>query len=142
MDDILATKDLLVRAINEDLIPTSFNRINLVSKHIKSFIKINEALNKLFERAKDKRPHDIIVDIIKGFNIKTLYSGRSNELEKEADEKIERLRDFYVLVKDLDNKYKSNKDSLLDIIRITGLSNGELESLIVNRTKKKRIPIS
>ena len=85
MDDILATKDLLVKAIKEDLIPTSFNRINLVSKHIKSFIKINKALNELFERAKDKRPQDIIVDIIKGFNIKTLYSGRSNELEKEAN---------------------------------------------------------
>lgn len=141
MDDILATKDLLVKAINEDLIPTSFNRINLVSKHIKSFIKINKALNELFERAKDKRPQDIIVDIIKGFNIKTLYSGRSNELEKEENEKIERLRDFYVLVKELDDKEKSNRDSLLDIIRITGLSNGELESLIVNRTKKKRIPI-
>ena len=30
---------------------------------------------------------------------------------------------------------------MLDIIRITGLSNGELESLIINRTKKPRIPI-
>ncbi|MDV4149648.1 3'-5' exonuclease [Clostridium sp. AL.422] len=141
MDDILATKDLLVRAINEDLMPTSFKRISLISKHIKSFNKINTALNQLFERAKDKRPQDIIVDIIKGFNIQTLYSGRSSELEKEANEKMERLRDFYVLVKELDDKGKSNRDSLLDIIRITGLSNGELESLIVNRTNKKRIPI-
>ena len=100
-----------ILAIKEDLIPTSFNRINLVSKHIKSFIKINKALNELFERAKDKRPQDIIVDIIKGFNIKTLYSGRSNELEKEANEKIERLRDFYVLVKELDDKEKQkNKE--------------------------------
>lgn len=141
MDDILATKDLLVRAVNKDLIPTSFKRISLVSKHIKSFNKINGALNELFERSKDKRPQDIIVDIIKGFSIKTLYSGRSSEIEKEANEKIERLRDFYVLVKELDDKEKSSRDSLLDIIRITGLSNGELESLIVNRTKKKRIPI-
>lgn len=141
MDDILATKDLLVRAIYEDIMPTSFKRISLVSKHIKSFNKINTSLNELFERAKKKRPQDIIVDIINGFNIKTLYSGRSSELEKEANEKIERLRDFYVLVKELDDKEKSNRDSLLDIIRITGLSNGELESLIVNRTKKKRIPI-
>lgn len=141
MDDILATKDLLVKAIYEELMPTSFKRISLVSKHLKSFAKINTALNELFERAKNKRPSEIIVDIIKGFSIKTLYSGRSSEIEKEANEKIERLRDFYVLVKELDDKEKSNRDSLLDIIRITGLSNGELESLIVNRTKKKRIPI-
>lgn len=141
MDDILATKDLLVKAITEDIMPTSFKRISLMSKHLKSFNKINDALNSLFIRASDKRPQDIIVNIINSFNIKTLYSGRGSELEKEAKEKIERLRDFYVLVRDLDDKTKSNRDSLLDIIKITGLSNGELENLIVNRTNKKRIPI-
>ncbi|WP_288221140.1 3'-5' exonuclease [uncultured Clostridium sp.] len=141
MDDILATKDLLVRAIEKDIIPTSFKRISLMSKHLKSFNKINDALNNLFSRANEKRPQDIIVDVIKGFNIKTLYSGRGSEIEKEASEKIDRLRDFYVLVKDLDDKSKSNRDSLLDIIKITGLSNGELENLIVNRINKKRIPI-
>ena len=141
MDDILATKDLLVRAILEDLMPTSFKRISLISNHLNAFTKINTALNILFERAKNRRPDEIIVDIIKGFSLKTLYSGRSSEIEKEANEKIERLRDFYVLVKELDDKEKSYRDSLLDIIRITGLSNGELESLIVNRTNKKRIPI-
>ena len=41
----------------------------------------------------------------------------------------------------INNKDKSNRDSLLDIIKITGLSNGELESLIINRTKRPRIPI-
>ncbi|MBD7916307.1 UvrD-helicase domain-containing protein [Clostridium sp. Sa3CUN1] len=141
MDDILATKDLLVRAIKKDIMPTSLKRISLMNKHLKSFNKINDALNNLFTRAYEKRPQDIIVDIIKSFNIKTLYSGRGAEIEKEASEKIERLRDFYVLVKDLDDKNKSNRDSLLDIIKITGLSNGELENIIVNRTKKKRIPI-
>lgn len=30
---------------------------------------------------------------------------------------------------------------MLDIIKITSLSNGELEALIINRTKKPRIPI-
>ncbi|VYU10159.1 AAA family ATPase [Clostridium tertium] len=141
MDDILATKDILVKAINNDLIPTSLKRISLVSNHIKSFSKISNVLNELFVRAENKRPQDIIVDVINSFNIKSLYSGRSMEIEKEAHEKIERLRDFYVLVKELDDATKSNRDSLLDIIKIVGLSNGELESLIINRTNKKRIPI-
>ena len=141
MDDILATKDLLVRAIIEDLIPTSLSRMSLITKHLKAFDNISRALNELFDRAEEKRPYEIIVDIINGFNIKSLYTGRIVEVGEDAKEKLERLRDFYVLVKELDVKEKSNKDSLLDIIRITGLSNGELESLIINRTKKKRIPI-
>ncbi len=59
----------------------------------------------------------------------------------ENKEKLNRLRDLYALFRDLDDKSKGNRDALLDIIRITGLSNGELESLIINRTKKPRIPI-
>ncbi|MBS5883296.1 3'-5' exonuclease [Clostridium sp.] len=141
MDDILATSDLLVRAINENLIPTAMQRINYMSKHLKAFSYISDKLNELFKEAELKRPQDIIVDIINKFNIKTLYSGRGIEAIKEGREKIERLRDFYVLVRDLDDNKKSNRDFLLDIIKLTGLSNGELENLIINRTNKKRIPI-
>jgi DNA helicase II / ATP-dependent DNA helicase PcrA len=141
MDDILATSDLLVRAINNDLIPTSIKRINYMSKHLKAFSYISDKLNELFKEVEFKRPQDIIVEIINKFNIKTLYSGRGLKAVKEGREKIERLRDFYVLVRELDDNKKSNRDSLLDIIKLTGLSNGELENLIINRTNKNRIPI-
>lgn len=135
MDDILATSELLVRAIREDIMPTSLERIAYMTKHIKIFTDITNKLNELFIKAEVIRPHEIVVEIINNFNIKSIYSG------EEGRAKLERLRDFYVLLKDLDNKNKSNRDSLLDIIKITSLSNGELESLIINRTKKPRIPI-
>lgn len=135
MDDILATGELLVRAIKEYIIPTSFQRIGYMTKHIKAFTAISSKLNELFIKAEEMRPHDIVAEVINKFNIKSLYTG------EEGRVKIERLRDFYVLLKDLDNKDKSNRDSLLDIIKITGLSNGDLEALIINRTKKPRIPI-
>ena len=141
MDDILATKDLLVHALKNNIKPTSFERISLISKHIKSFSNIRSLLNNLFEKSKEKRPQDIIVDIINDFRLKSLYSGRDIEISMEARERIEKLRDFYALVRDLDDKNKSNRDSLLDIIKITVLSNGDLESLIVKRTNKTRIPI-
>ncbi|MDP4145274.1 MAG: 3'-5' exonuclease [Bacillota bacterium] len=135
MDDILATNDLLIRALNEDIIPASMERIAYMSKHLKSFSFIAEKLNKLFQEAEEIRPCDIVGKIINDFSLKTLYIG------DEGKEKIERLRDFYVLLKELDDKSKNNRDSLLDIIKIASLSNGELESLIINRTKKPRIPI-
>ena len=135
MDDILATGELLINAIYNYIIPTTMERMSYMIKHLKSFSKISEKLNSLFDKAKDMRPYDIVVEVINSFHIKSLYTG------EDGKEKIERLRDFYVLLKDLDNKDKSNRDSLLDIIKITGLSNGELESLIINRTKRPRIPI-
>ncbi len=135
MDDIIATGELLVRAINEKIIPTSMERISLMEKHLKQFTKISEKLNQLFEEAENKRPYELVAYIMNEFNIKSMYSGEANV------EKLNRLRDLYALLRDLDDKTKGNRDSLLDIIRITGLSNGELESLIINRTKKPRIPI-
>lgn len=135
MDDILATKELLVRAIKEDIKPTSLERISYMTKYIKAFKDINIKLNELFLKAEGMRPYEIVAEIINSFNIKSLYAGEEGRI------KIERLRDFYVLLKELDNKDKSNKDALLDIIKITGLSNGDLEALVVNRTKKPRIPI-
>ncbi|MBB6630141.1 ATP-binding domain-containing protein [Clostridium algidicarnis] len=135
MDDIMATKDLLVKALNKDIIPTSLERVAYMSKYLKTFTNISNKLNKLFKEAEDIRPYEIVGKIVDDFNIKTLYTG------DEGRSKIERLRDFYVLLKELDDKSKSSKDSLQDIIKITALSNGELESLIINRTKKPRIPI-
>lgn len=135
MDDIIATGELLVRAINEKIIPTSMERMALMSKHLKAFTAISKKLNELFKIAESKRPYELVACVMNGFNIKSIYAGDENK------EKLNRLRDLYALFRDLDDKSKCNRDALLDVIRITGLSNGELESLIINRTKKPRIPI-
>ncbi|HHD2736044.1 TPA: 3'-5' exonuclease [Clostridium perfringens] len=135
MDDIIATGELLVRAINKKIIPTSMERMALMSKHLKAFTAISKKLNELFQIAESKRPYELVACVMNGFNIKSMYAGDENK------EKLNRLRDLYALFRDLDDKSKGNRDALLDIIRITGLSNGELESLIINRTKKPRIPI-
>ncbi|MDK0553232.1 3'-5' exonuclease [Clostridium perfringens] len=135
MDDIIATGELLVRAINEKIKETSMERMALMSKHLKAFTALSKKLNELFKMAESKRPYELVACVINGFNIKSMYAGDENK------EKLNRLRDLYALFRDLDDKSKGNRDALLDIIRITGLSNGELESLIINRTKKPRIPI-
>lgn len=135
MDDIIATGELLVRAINEKIKETSMERMALMSKHLKAFTAISKKLNELFKIAENKRPYELVACVMNGFNIKSMYAGDENK------EKLNRLRDLYALFRDLDDKNKGNRDALLDIIRITGLSNGELESLIINRTKKPRIPI-
>lgn len=135
MDDIIATGELLVKAINEKIKETSMERMALMSKHLKAFTAISKKLNELFKIAESKRPYELVACVMNGFNIKSMYAGDENK------EKLNRLRDLYALFRDLDDKSKGNRDALLDIIRITGLSNGELESLIINRTKKPRIPI-
>ncbi|GAB6169898.1 3'-5' exonuclease [Clostridium carnis] len=135
MDDILATKELLVMAIKNDITKTSLERMTLMNNHLKAFSKITNKLDKLFKESLELRPFEIVAYIINEFHIKSLYTG------EEGKEKIERLRDFYYLLREIDDKEKSNRDSLLEIIKITSLSNGELENLMINRAKAVRIPI-
>lgn len=135
MDDIMATGQLLIYAVNEYLKPTSMERIALMSKYLKSFEGIREKLNALFEASEKLRAHEIVAYVMNEIGLKNIYKGDL------AVDKLERLRDFYSLLSDMDVPEKSNRDSLLDVIKMTGLSNGELEELIIRRTKVPRIPI-
>ena len=137
MDDILATKELLVRAIKEDIIPTSLERIAKMDKYLGAFKRLKEKLDSLFVNSKNKRPYELLDLIIEEFKLYSLYTS-SNE---EDVEKVDRIKDFRKFLVDIDDVKKSSKDSLLDILKLTSLSNGELENLIVNRTKINRIPI-
>ncbi|MEF9952702.1 MAG: 3'-5' exonuclease [Clostridium sp.] len=132
MNDILATSELLIRAIREDITPTSFERIGYTKKHIKSFSEVSSKLKDLFDYGEKNRPHNIIHHIIKEFNLTNIY---------KEEEKIERLRDFYKLIKDYDNEEKSNRDGLIDVLKMTSLSNGDLEKIIIQRSGRVRIPI-
>ena len=137
MDDILATKELLVRAIEKDIKPTSLERIGKMNKYLEAFKKLKEKLDNLFINSKGKRPYEVLDLIIEEFNLYSLYTS-SNE---EDVEKVNRIKDFRQFLIDIDDKTKDYKDSLLDVLRLTSLSNGELENLIVSRTNINRIPI-
>lgn len=131
MDDILATKELLINAIENDIIPTTFTREFYSKKYYSLFSNLHKILNKLFEIGNNNKPHDILAYIMKEFYIKEFYN----------EDSLEKLRDFYILLKDLYSSDNSYREPILDILRLTSLSNGELENIIIKRSNKVRIPI-
>ena len=130
LDDILSTAELLVRAINEDIQPTAFERQMYIAKHLKAFEEISYRLNEIIYESSNIRPYDLISKIIIDFDFKKIYS--------KEPEKIFRLREFYVVAKDLDDEKQSNQDSLLELLKTTSLSNGDMERIL---KKNARIPI-
>lgn len=135
MDDILATAELLVRAINLNLIPTQMKRIGYTNKHLKAFSDLSKQLDSLFNETQELRPYSIVEKIVKDFQLEKMYP------KDERIEKINRIRDFYRLLREIDDKNKNAKDALLNIVMLTSISNGELEELIIRKSKKTRIPI-
>ena len=134
LDDVKATAYLLVYAINEKIRKTSLERIGLMGKYIKSFKEVSLDINKLIRESYDMRPYEIIDYILNNFNFENKYGDKK-------EEKFNRISDFKEFLKMFDDKEKSSRDSLIDVVSLTSLSNGEIEEIMLERTGKERIPI-
>lgn len=134
LDDVKATAYLLVYAINEKIRKTSFERIGLMGKYIKAFKEVSININNLIRESYNKRPYEIIDYILNNFNFENKYGDKK-------EEKLNRISDFKEFLKMFDDKEKSSRDSLIDVVSLTSLSNGEIEEIMLERTGKERIPI-
>lgn len=135
LDDVKATSYLLIHAIKEKLIPTAATRFGYMTKDLKRFKEISKKINKLIQESAKMRPYEIIDYIINNFPLYKAYA------IEEREGKMERIDTFKEFLKVSDNKEKNNRDSLIEIVNLTALSNGELEELMIERTGKVRIPI-
>lgn len=136
INDVLATKDLLLYAINENIIPTSSKRQNYMKKHRRAFRDIRYLLNQMFIDTELMRPSEIFKYVLYKFNLKEIYKNDEDVLIR-----YKKLEDFYSLLLELDKDTKNSRDELIDILKLTALSNGDLEELIINNSNKKKIPI-
>lgn len=135
MDDILATAELLIMALNNEIVPKTFERLGYITNHLKSFTGFSKAINDLIEKSEDSRPKDIVAFIVNNFNLKGLYP------EDEREERRQRMLSFYSFLEEIDDKEKSARDSLIEVVNMTSLSNGEMEELMIKKAQKPRIPI-
>lgn len=135
MDDIIATGELLIMAIEDKIKDTSINRLNLMQKHLKSFKEIKEKLNSLFIFSETNEPSDIIIEILRNFDLLNRYP------KEERENKKDRIIHFHNLVKEIKEDDISNRDSLIEVVNLTSLSNGEMEDIMTKKKGKIRIPI-
>ncbi|NFA61986.1 UvrD-helicase domain-containing protein [Clostridium sporogenes] len=130
MEDILATKDVLMFMLKEKVKPTMINRMAVYSKYIKKFKSLYEEISTLKELSYMKNPKNMIGEIVNKTKIKSTY-------EKQYV-KMNNLREFFVIAKEIENKEISPRDNLIDLLKITSLSNSELDRMLI---KYPRVPI-
>ncbi len=130
MDDILATKDVLMFMLKEKVKPTMINRMAVYSRYIEKFKSIYKEIANLRELSYIKNPKDIIGEIVNKTKIKSIY-------EKQYV-KMNNLREFFVIAKEIENKEISPRDNLMELLKITSLSNSELDRMLI---KYPRVPI-
>ena len=135
MDDIKATKELLVMAIDNKIRNTSFERMSLIADSYKKFEGFREKYNYLKEKSYELRPYELILEIQKCFDIMSKYP------QGEREERFSKIAQLHKILVALDEEEKSLRDMLISTIEMTGLSAGEIEERLTSTQDTPRIPI-
>lgn len=130
LDDVMATAALLLYAIKNNLVPTQQKRKEYTSSHLDQFRYIAVQINELSDNSAFCRPHELIAKIMNVTRIKEFY--------EKSPERIERIREFYLIAKYKDNPAEEPSAALNDLLKLTALSNNEMDRLL---EADKRIPI-
>ncbi|WP_231036588.1 3'-5' exonuclease [Pectinatus sottacetonis] len=130
LDDVMATVGLLLYAVKKNIGPSVLIRKKYISKYIDQFRWIAVQMQELTDNSYIVRPYDLIAKIMNLTKIKEYY--------KNEPERIDRIRELYLIAREIDNKKVYSRDALNNLLKISALSNSDMDRMLM---KVPRIPI-
>lgn len=130
MNDVLCTKDVLMSMVTEKILPGTLDRSQFYDSYLEFFVSLTDALESFRGSASEKRPVEIIKDIMNRSKIFHYY-------EKES-KRVRNLEELLTIADELDDPSLSSEDALTEFLKISALSNSEMDRLI---KKTARIPV-
>lgn len=131
MDDILATAEILLFAIAQNIRPQAEQRRVYFGKWQDAFAGMAGLMESLRQRAQVLRPWQLLGNIIVEAGISAYYT------KHKEFQRVENLRELFRQARDLDDASLRPMDAMERFLRFATLSNTELDAL----TKKPQIPI-
>jgi DNA helicase-2/ATP-dependent DNA helicase PcrA len=131
MDDILATAEILLYAIRNDIIPNTEARRAYLAQWQEKFDPLADILDDIRGKAAAMRPWQLLGQIVVTAGIDKYYQAHQ-ELQR-----VENLRDLFRQARDMDDAAIRPLDAIDRFLRDTTLSNTDLDTL----SKKPQIPI-
>ena len=131
MDDICATSEILLFAIEHNIRPYTEKRRAFMVKWQETFDDMAAKISSFRRDAQTMRPWQLLGKIVVDIGIDTYYR------EHGEARRIENLRDLFRQARDMDEKEVRPLDALLRFLNYTALSNTNLDAL----TKRQQIPI-
>ncbi len=128
MDDVICTMEVLEKAIVK-LNDSRLERQNLFTRYQDYFYPLARNISILNELAIDKRPQDILHEVLIRAGLVEKYSKTSVEMIK--------LRELYRIFREYDTPYKSTMESLSELLEIASLGNDTDRFLYI----KDQVPV-
>lgn len=139
--DILATAGLLQYAVCRHIVPNTAKRRAALAMYLPLFAAFSRDLNHLRQASYQRRPYELIGDIMQTDYVKPYYAEHLYDDAQQAlgpNNRLDNLRKLYTLAKETDDPTQNPRDALQDLLTLTALSHSELDTLLA---KKPRIPI-
>lgn len=141
-DDICATGECLIYAMNNNIAQGIDERRRFFARYAKYFAPFAEIINEFRGLMTVKRPYELMVDIIKAeaLGILEAYKREDETAQSRgsANSRVENLRSLYRIIREWDNISQSTLDGIKKLLNITSLSNTEFDMMLADHPK---IPI-
>ena len=138
-DDILATAGLLVYAINEKIRPTEGARRAAMAIYLPLFAPFSQEMDALRRLSYKARPTEVITSVMNDSGVKAWYqTHRDTSDAANHIDRLENIRKLYRIAKETDDPGQNPRDALTEFLKMTALSNSELDSML---SKDPKIPI-
>ena len=138
-DDILATAGLLCYAVKEKIAPATAARRASLSMYLPLFAPFSRDMARFRRQSYQDRPIAIIAAVMNEGGVKTWYeSHREASDAAHHIDRLENVRKLYRIAKETDDPVQDPRDALAEFLKLTALSNSELDSMLARDPK---IPI-
>ncbi|MCR5756953.1 MAG: UvrD-helicase domain-containing protein [Selenomonas sp.] len=131
LDDILATAEILLYAVERDLQPNVELRRKIMEQYGGLFTEWAVKLAEVRREAARLRPWQLLGKIVVSWGMDQYY------IRHKEPQRVEHLRDLFRQAKELDDEAIRPLDAIERFLRYTTLSNTELDTL----TRRRQIPI-
>ena len=132
LDDVCATAELLLYAVEKNILPTAEPRRACVATFGKVFHAIASAVTKMRGLAYKTRPTDFLAHIVKS-QLERYYG--------DDPKRMGHLRQLYRIVRERDNEALSPREALRQILALATLSNSEFEMSLKDHPKTPVITV-
>ena len=137
-DDICATGECLIYAVNNNISDGIDERRCFFAKYSKHFAPFGEMIGKFREGMNTKRPHELMVDILRDTKILERYEHEDAAGSGNGSSRVANLRSLYRIIRERDETAKSTYDGIKSLLNLTSLSNTEFDMMLNDHPK---IPI-
>lgn len=133
MDDIIATGQLLIYAVRENIVPTTTDRMVAINQYKAAFTTIASQMATLRRKMHTDNPTELLVYIMNQMGVLDYYKSHGEKA------KVEYIRDLYRIMESLDKEYEGTTGlaRLNHILQLAALTAGEPQQM----SKQSKIPI-